>query len=375
MKMTNTVRNHGTELIVAWVVAAGVIGAGIYDFRQGKAPSGLLDIDSDSRFVLFIASCLLSALAASWMAISEQNHNRPWMRGVVLALSIAPGVLADPTYGSLLLAVPLISIRRNDDEPTRTLGTLAVVGIITWLVLSEDTPRVVAEIEAIFSLAIAFFIIVMFGDALRRLDQSLLAETELAQLTERTRLATDLHDSVGHHLLACSIQLRKAQALQTRDAEAASVAVGFASQAVAEAISETRLLVDATRNDQSLQLAPAVRDLVKRVVPASTDVRLDLAADLEHIDPAVHVALYRVTQEALSNLVRHASATEVALATSVGDNMISLVIADNGTGFDISTPNKPGGLTNMRKRIEGLGGTFELESSQDGTTIRATVST
>jgi signal transduction histidine kinase len=366
-------RTRRTEIVVAWVVAIGVAAAGAYDFENGASPSGLVALSDGARFAVFFGGCVLAATLATVMLVVPLGAGRPWFRGAVLAASVVAAALADPTYGSLLLAVPLIDIRRREAEPSRTLWTLGIVGIVGWLLLSEDTPRVVAEVEALFGLAIAFFIIVMFGDALRQLDRGMITETELAQLTERNRLTSELHDSVGHHLLAASVQLKTAKALRGREPAGSSRAVDFASGAVAEAISETRLIVDATRHDRGFEMESAIRELTKRVVPATMTITLSMNGDHRRIDPLAQIALYRVVQEALSNVVRHAAATTARIATDVTSECVRLEIIDDGAGFSDPPGQARGGVENMRKRVENLGGTFAITSAPGCTSVLATV--
>ncbi len=358
---------------MAWVVATGVAAAGAYDFRQGAAPDGLFTFTPNARLVAFMGSCLLAAGLATLMIEARHGRSRPALRAMVLVASVIPAVLADPTYSSLMLAVPLVDVRRRESEPWRSIWTLAVVALVGWLLLAEDTPRVVAEVEAMFGLAISFFVIVMFGDALRQLDDGLRVETEFAQLRERNRLTSDLHDSVGHHLLASSVQLHKAQALRERDPDESAKAVDFASQAVAEAISETRLIVDARRRHRGFEMRAAIRDLAQRVVPASTTVTFNMDGDHDRIDPLAQVALYRVVQEALSNVVRHAAATSAQISTLVTLDDVRLEIIDDGTGFSIDENQTMGGVENMRRRIEDLGGTFSITSMAGRTSVTATV--
>lgn len=371
MKWADATRR--TEVLVAWIVAAGVAAAGIYDFQQGQAPRGKFDVNPTAGQALFLASCLLTALTATALTTVGPSPSRRWLRLLLVATSLVPAVLADPTYGSLLLAVPLIDIRRRDLQPARTLWTVVVCGAGAWLVLTERTPRVVAEYEAMFVLAIAYAIIVLLGDALRSLDQGVESETRLAQLTERARVADDLHDSVGHHLLASSIQLQKAQALRTIDPDSASQAVDLASQAVNDAIAETRLIVDAVRHQQTFRIEPALRDLTRRIIPTGTSVTMDVQGDHDRIDQDAQLALYRVAQEALSNLVRHSSATSAHIVSSVTTDSVVLKITDDGAGFDPNVAKRPGGLDNMRRRVSELGGTFEITTSLDGTSVHATV--
>lgn len=367
-------RTRRTEVAVSWVVASGVVLAGTYDYGQGAPPEGLL-VEPAARLGLFVAACLCAATLATVLLVAPPRRARPWLRAVVLVVSVVPAVLADPTYSSLMLAVPLIDVRRRDAEPLRTAWTVVVVGIIGWLLLSEETPRVVAELEAIFGLAISFFVIVMFGDALRQLDRGLQIETELAQLRERTRLTSELHDSVGHHLLASSVQLQKAKALRRRDADESFRAVDFAAQAVAEAISETRLIVDAGQHRRGFTMEKAIRELTSRVVPATTTVTVTMTGDHSRIDPLAQIALYRVVQEALSNVVRHAAASTAEIVSDVTAEWVRLEILDDGAGFDARRDRSGGGLQNMRRRIEALRGSLQVTSTPGGTSVLATVPT
>lgn len=368
-------RVRRTEILVAWVVASGVAAAGAYDFRQGEPPRGLVTTAPDVRFMVFTGSCVAAAALATAMLETTTSRLRQALRALTLMAGILASVLADPTYSSLLLAVPLIEIRRRDDEPFRSLWTFLVIGLAAWLLVTEDTPRVVAEVEAMFGLAIAFFIIVMFGDALRQLDRGLENEVELAQLNERNRLTADLHDSVGHHLLASSVQLQKARAVRERDVTESFKAVDFAAQAVAEAISETRFIVDAGRHERAFELQSAIQRLARRVVPASTNFTLDMTGDHHRLDPLVQIALYRVAQEALSNIVRHATATSAQIATKTCAKGVRLEVIDNGSGFELATNREGGGLENMKRRIEDLDGSFTVTSTPGRTSVLATLPT
>lgn len=92
---------------------------------------------------------------------------------------------------------------------------------------------------------------------------------------------------------------------------------------------------------------------------------------------AVNTALFRIAQEASTNIVRHARASKAALALDISAGTVALTIEDNGRGFDIdrvqADPNAGVGLRNMRERLEALGGTLSLVSQPRCTVVRATV--
>jgi signal transduction histidine kinase len=303
----------------------------------------VFDLDSGLGLWIFLGGCLSAAALASALTMISPGRSRLLVRTSLLVVSFVPVVFADPTYASLVVAMPLIDIRRRDTEPTRTLWSLGVVGAVSWFVMTEDTPRVVTEVEAMLGLAIAFVLVILFGDTLRQLDRALTPETELAQVTERTRIAEELHDSLGHHLLASSVQLQKAKALQESDPASSVAAVDHASQAIAEAISETRLIVDATRRNQQFRIEPSIRELTRRVVPTGTTISIEISGDHDRLDTTTQVAIYRVVQEALTNLVRHSSATNASIASNATADSVRLEISDNGNGFDATDTAPPRG--------------------------------
>jgi len=197
---------------------------------------------------------------------------------------------------------------------------------------------------------------------------------QLAMLEERNRLARDLHDTVKQEAFALSAQLSAARALLHRDGDAAE-----------SRLVEAETLADQIRRELSgliQELRPL--DLRRRGLVAALReyvddwsrqyrIRADLAAPDEiSLPEPVEQALYRVAQEALSNAARHSQATAVELGVEVEDRAVTLVLSDNGRGFDVDGAQGVGlGLWSMRERVEPLG-EFSVQSRPgQGTTIRA----
>lgn len=361
------------ELRLTWLVALGVACVGIYDVSGGVAPRGVLDLAPAPGLVIFLTGCLLSGVLATILASIGEHPHRSTLRSALLVTTIVPIGFTDPSYGALLVVIPIIDIRRRDDQPFRTWKVVGVLAIAAWLVLTEDTPSAGNGIETMLGLAIAILVVILLGDALRELDKRLVAEADFAKLAERNRLAAELHDGLGHHLLASSIQLQKAKALQERDPAASADAVDNASKAIAEAISETRLIVDSTRQDIPFAIEPSIRELARRIVPTETAMDIQISGDHDRLDTTTQLALYRVVQEALTNLVRHSEATSARIRSTASADSVVVAISDNGAGFNPDATKTPGGLGNMRRRVEELGGTFTIESALDGTSVTASV--
>jgi signal transduction histidine kinase len=106
-------------------------------------------------------------------------------------------------------------------------------------------------------------------------------------------------------------------------------------------------------------------------------IRLDIATVKPRIGPHIEAACFRIMQEALTNVVRHAAATSVTVALDATDGRIQLSVRDDGEGFDLAAPRtaviKSHGLTNMQERAELAGGALLIESARgQGTMVRAT---
>ncbi|MEM9564664.1 MAG: sensor histidine kinase [Actinomycetota bacterium] len=362
-----------SDLALAWLVGLGVFVAGVYDWAQGQAPESVLPLPPTARFVAFTVLTGLVVGLASLAAIGRPQPN--WCDGALVA-ALAATIVADPTYASLLVAIPLIDIRRRAADPLRRWLTIATLVAVAVVVATEQTRPVAVEVEGMLVLGIALTIMVMLGDALRRMDEVRAVEAELVRADERNRLAQELHDSLGHNLLACSIQLRNAAVQQHRDAEATTRAIDLAGRAVAEALADTRLSVDTIRTDGAgFSLGAALPDLVTRAAPTAMTVDLDLAGDHRALDQLTQITLYRVAQEALSNVVRHANAEAATIRTRVTPSTAVLEVSDDGDGFDpTSATGSAAGLQSIRERLARVGGRLDVATEKGGgTTLTAVV--
>ncbi len=196
-----------------------------------------------------------------------------------------------------------------------------------------------------------------------------------AALEERQKLARNLHDSVSQAIYGIVLGVRTAKTQLARNPEQAPAALDFVMNLAEAAIAEMRALIFELR-PESLEQEGLVAALSKQVAAARARHGLRLEVELCS-EPALSLeakeALYRVAQEALNNIARHARANRVHLCLQQKNGTAQLEIRDDGIGFD---PQReyPGhlGLVSMRERIERLGGRFWIESSPGaGTTVRA----
>jgi signal transduction histidine kinase len=199
---------------------------------------------------------------------------------------------------------------------------------------------------------------------------------ELSTLSERNRLALELHDAVSQRLFSLVLTAEAAGTLFDRDRAAAREQVGKLQVLAREALDELRSLIFELRPPDLGRdgLCGALRkhvEVLRRLHPG--EIELDVDADLGG-DPARDRELLRVAQEALQNAVRHARARHVAVRLRSEDGRLLLEVEDDGVGFDPGAPDLRStrlGLTSMEERAQRLGGRLEIQSAPGaGTRVR-----
>jgi signal transduction histidine kinase len=204
--------------------------------------------------------------------------------------------------------------------------------------------------------------------AQQALEASRARDAELAVLRERERLARDLHDSLGHVLVAISVQLEAIQRLYRVDPEQASSQVEVLKGLARDSMAELRRSLDGLRTP-GLGGQPLGEGLQALAVAAGQ--RTGLAVECRvtgpaaALPPAAAEALWRVAQEALTNIEKHAQARRVEMHLAVEPAAATLVVTDDGHGLAPGALEQPGhyGLRGMRERLEGLGGTLQVDGA------------
>jgi NarL family two-component system sensor histidine kinase LiaS len=189
---------------------------------------------------------------------------------------------------------------------------------------------------------------------------------QLATLEERNRLARDLHDSVKQQVFAVSMQIAATRILLKRDVNAAEERLGKAETLVKQAQQELTTLIRELRPValDGKGLVAALRELLPQWSQQSEIVANLQVEGSRTLPLSVEEALYRVTQEALSNIARHSQATLVQLTLNMTGATVALTIQDNGPGFDLVRLEQRGvGLLSMQERMKALGGEMSIEST------------
>jgi signal transduction histidine kinase len=194
----------------------------------------------------------------------------------------------------------------------------------------------------------------------RRLNSELRATrvllAESARVNERTRISRELHDLLGHHLTALSLNLEVAGHLadgKTRDH------VKQAHTLAKLLLTDVREAVSNMRENGGIDLATALRPLAENVPGLS--VELDVQEALRVEDPDLAHVILRTTQEIITNAVRHAGASVLHISVQVREGHIHLTARDNGQGADLVTAGN--GLSGMRERIKAQDGKLDIQTA------------
>jgi two-component system NarL family sensor kinase len=202
--------------------------------------------------------------------------------------------------------------------------------------------------------------------------------TRLGAVEERNRLAREIHDTLAQGLTATALQLESADALLDAGSERAHEPLRRALSLTRSNLEEARRSVLDLRASplEGRPLSEAIKALVERW-EAETGIaaRYGAVNGSRPLPPSVEAALYRICQEALTNVARHAGAGRATVRLVATPDRVRLVVEDDGRGFDASeVPEDRHGIVGMRERAEVLGGTLEVRSGPgEGTRIEATV--
>jgi signal transduction histidine kinase len=184
-----------------------------------------------------------------------------------------------------------------------------------------------------------------------------------AQEAERVRVARELHDESGQVLTALALHLR---ALET-DVGPGPLAERIAQmrRSLASASAGLRELATRLRPPAVDEhgLADAIHEQAARARRSGLQVEVDLRADVEQLSEEVQTALFRVVQETLTNVTRHAEAESASVVLTAREGRVRLVVEDDGHGFDPAAPTSRLGLAGIRERVGLLGGRLRVESS------------
>lgn len=216
----------------------------------------------------------------------------------------------------------------------------------------------------------------------RRLTASLRAAQELladqAAGEERRRIAREVHDLVGHSLTVVLLHLTGARRLVRRDPDEAEAALAAAEQAGRDSLAEIRRTVGLLRDERdALTPTPGFGDLAA-LIDASRSAGLvidaELAPSLEELDNTTGLAVYRIVQESLANVARHAAGAPATVRVGLCGDNVEIEIVNSGGGISTAEPGiGRSGLPGMRERAVALDGSLHAGPHGRGWRVHATL--
>jgi signal transduction histidine kinase len=266
-------------------------------------------------------------------------------------------------YGPIQISLVVAVFTVGQHLPLKVSATACAIATIAVLLHGLTTPTAVLPFSA--------WTIVPFAvGVVARTTAEAGARSRAARiLEERLRIAQEVHDVVGHGLSAINMQAEIALHLLPRRPEQAEEALTAISRTSKEALDELRAtLAVVRRSDPSGLRAPTpglarLQDLVERMSGTGVPVTVEVTGTRGDLPIAVDLAAYRLVQESLTNVLRHAGPARATVTVEHVPEALTVTVTDTGRGGPVSNGH---GINGMRERVTTLGGTFEAAPGPSG---------
>ncbi|GAP98033.1 sensor histidine kinase [Leptolyngbya sp. NIES-2104] len=335
---------------------------------------------------LKIVAYAIAFLGLSWRL---PTHRPIWQRqiyvvcGLLLAMSIRFVGLEWDLFFYFYIAKSCFLLERR----RLTLTIISSMALNVWvyyyamlLQRSTDSQQIggwmlefVATYSAILAFVVYLSLMVITEQKSRRRAEALTRQVEtLAATLERTRIARDIHDSLGHLLTDLNSRLSIAQAMRDRDPQAASTAVNMAKLLALESMTEVKRSLQIMRCSD-FDLDQALTTLAEQL-RHNQAIKVQWQLNLPSLPLPIRHHLYCIVKEALINVQKHSHASEAQLRSDFTPQELRVEIEDNGQGFDPAYSYDGFGLKGMQERVDLLNGTLAIRSAADlGTHIQVTI--
>jgi len=348
-----------------------------------------------SRDLAFAAGVGVLVLVWTWVAGRDTPADRPLDAGGYLLVAACAGalgwrcraplpVLAGTTLGTtaylsigypygpvlVLLAIAVYTVARHVPWRAAVPAALLALGVLLLhlFVNSAALPGALALIPASAWVAVPFAV----GSTVASIEAGRRAAVERGIADERLRVAQEVHDVVGHGLAAIKMQADVALHVLAKRPEQARLALETVSRTSAQALDELRSTLSMVRGAPAGSAGPGIGDLEAlygRMREAGLRVRVDVHGTPSPQPPAAELAAYRVVQEAMTNVLKHADRKEATVVIDHRADGIHLEISSPYTDR-VPTPHSPHsaglGLTGMRDRVLAQRGRFSAGPESDG---------
>lgn len=299
-------------------------------------------------------------------------------------------------YPAIGVAIPVVAALFSAAEAGLMVWSvgagIVVMGVSTFFRVRDGEPLAyLLGYELVSNIALMAAAIAL-GDGVRNRRARKVEQEEINRLTalqltreadrrvqsERESIARDLHDSVGHTMSVISLQSNVAADALGRDDAAASEAIDRVRTASTQTMQDLRATVRILRSPlhedggRSVVSLAGVEGIATSASAAGVEVTAQVEVDPGALSSAIDAAAYRVIQESLTNVIRHADATHAHVRVGLSDGILRLVVVDNGRGLTSTEKPEGHGLAGMTERVRLLGGTLTTRSERGkGFTVEA----
>lgn len=324
-------------------------------------------------------------LAAAPAALMFARRRFPWaVLAACVACFVATSVaLVLTPFSALPTGVAIFTLATRTSRRTTLWTVVAVLAVLI-------PASVLHEWETMHPLTVVVVVMVGFfaaaGDAVRsrrayideltqravQAEQTREAEASRRVAEDRLRIARDLHDAVAHQISVINLHTGVALSTLDVDTDAARSAMATAGTAARRVLAEiSELLVTLRASDDADTAVPGMSrlsELVSEFESAGLHVTSRVDGDTAALSPAVDVTTYRITQEALTNALKHGTLPRAHVWVTIGQNDVRLLVTNPATAESGAPPKVGHGLVGARERIADVHGTLDV--GHDGSTFR-----
>lgn len=364
---------------VAWGVGAMVL--------RGQYPPGEVLLAAGEAWTRYVLGVVSALIASAGLIVQQRTFRRAGL--VQFGRDSLWAAVGFGWYG----LVGQLFVRRSPLAPSSVLNDelflslfglpIQVVRAAAGLVAAFFVMRFLRAFEVEVQQQLDELRAARLQEAERReqLRGELLKRVVAAQEAERTRVARELHDDTGQALTAIGLGLRGVERKIQENSGAAGQNLDQLKSLVERALEDLQRTIADLRPSHldDLGLPAALRWYAKEIEERSDlPVEVRVLGEPSALDPPVSTALFRIAQEALINVLKHAAASQVEVTLFFAEKAVSLEVKDDGRGFDVSdirgAERTAWGLLGIEERASLLGGELELESEPgEGTTVRVSI--